>query len=272
MTLVYPKTCIFCGIGTPTKEHVWGKWLRPYIPYDIPKYDSALFNQDVGMPDSQTLQVKIKGGDPRNLTVKCVCEVCNNGWMSRLQASVRDIVTPMALGYKRSLSADDLMILAKWSTMVSMTSDYAHPETVSVSRREREFFHRYNCPPPTFRIFASRLPLGQWKPTWVRYCMELSDDSGAAQETDSGSPNTQASTHVIGELFLHIISCPSYRVVHDWNGISLSSGSPFIQVWPPSVSSVHWPLVNTITGDMADMIAGAFAASFGLKIQSYQKP
>lgn len=49
------------------------------------------------------------------VVVKAVCEECNNGWMSSLEAQVRPFLEPMVRGGDARLTVADQMALARWA-------------------------------------------------------------------------------------------------------------------------------------------------------------
>src|SRR5215469_2737801 len=91
----HPKQCVFCGTPGVTKEHVWGKWLKPYIPRTMINYRKFHVSQDGQIPD---VKEELRAGDPRSLSVKCVCRTCNGGWMGDLQEAAKPVMIPLAMG------------------------------------------------------------------------------------------------------------------------------------------------------------------------------
>jgi hypothetical protein len=60
--------------------------------------------------------------DPLQVKVKDVCERCNTGWMSRLEASARPILTPIILGTSVTLRVTDQPVLAAWVLKTSLVT------------------------------------------------------------------------------------------------------------------------------------------------------
>src|SRR5215469_6213936 len=116
-----PPGCIFCGKKPLTKEHVWPKWLRPYVPHDLKNFETADAAIEI---DSVSPKFKKIDGDPRNRAVRVVCAECNNGWMSQLQEAVKPLLLPLVKGESVDLWPKRLSVLAAWCAMSVMCGEY----------------------------------------------------------------------------------------------------------------------------------------------------
>lgn len=249
-----PHVCLFCGGSPLTEEHVYGKWLRREIPKNEPNHKRLRVIQHTSRAD---FKVKTQGGDGRTLKLKIACKTCNTGWMKDFQDEAIGVIKPMALGKSLVLDGPKQLIIANWATMVTMTAEYADRSTVSISQAERTFFYKNKFPPDTFRVWIGRLPVGLWKPARVHIPMSILEQDKPSDGALSNL-NTQESTHVIGELFIHVLSSPFTDIVKDWTLPSPVS-SALIEIWPLSHRlSIAWPPYATMTGLMADVAAGAF--------------
>jgi hypothetical protein len=76
-----PELCLFCDSSSGSREHLWPKWIHERVdfgPLKMDRYKSA----QIIIPDPQ-------------ITVKTVCEKCNNGWMSDLETKSIPLVGGM---------------------------------------------------------------------------------------------------------------------------------------------------------------------------------
>jgi hypothetical protein len=110
-------TCIFCDNPAGNREHVWPKWI--------------LERKDFG-----AFRLKRNNGpeiilNNTELTVKTVCQTCNNGWMSTLESEAIPILTRMFDDKTVSLSADEQKILARWLMKMAMVYDSAKGRNAS---------------------------------------------------------------------------------------------------------------------------------------------
>lgn len=118
--------CPFCGrAGQRTKDHVWPKWLRNYPMYEV------MNNGYTGQRFEEAQHVMTKDADDRyredvataehvaaflpHVQVP-VCRRCNNGWMSRMEIAVQDILDPMIRSEPITLTPDDQTLLAAWAS------------------------------------------------------------------------------------------------------------------------------------------------------------
>jgi hypothetical protein len=91
--------CLFCeedfdeAAGRKrTREHVYGDWMRPHLedvigPGTHTRTKSTFEDLEA---DKRTYR-----GFPAQQTVQGVCEVCNNGWLSDVQAAARPTLLPL---------------------------------------------------------------------------------------------------------------------------------------------------------------------------------
>ena len=119
-----PGKCIFCGRTAGqrepdgkrikmTKEHAWPDWVGEIIPL---KADSHMtITSEAHDTGRQNEQIKNHQGDLSQRKVRNICNICNNGWMSRLeQREAKPILTPMILGHELTLGDREIKIIVKW--------------------------------------------------------------------------------------------------------------------------------------------------------------
>src|SRR3954451_16688343 len=94
------KFCIFCERSGMSKEHVFSDWINDVLPPDgthnrirIRGFDAA------GGTASPFHDVTAhRQGGPAKLTARVVCQRCNSGWMSKLQARAKSVLIPLING------------------------------------------------------------------------------------------------------------------------------------------------------------------------------
>lgn len=92
------RICPFCGARAQTKEHVWPQWLREYPPYQLMRTGrhGQRFHQTEYVPDRGALTLRQQHiAEFLPNVVADVCEGCNNGWMSVMEAQVRALIGPL---------------------------------------------------------------------------------------------------------------------------------------------------------------------------------
>src|SRR5438309_8639998 len=96
--------CVFCGNRANSEEHVWPDW-----------FGKLFSGGDFTIEDNLRGDVARRTGRKLNLTVRCVCESCNTGWMSDLEARIKPIVLPILDGQPTNLSDADQVAIAAWA-------------------------------------------------------------------------------------------------------------------------------------------------------------
>jgi hypothetical protein len=104
-----PKPCLCCDNNSGCREHLWSAWIH------------ALF--DVGAIRCQfgDRPEKILGN--AEITVRTVCDGCNQGWMSVLESENIPHMKPMILDTRRTLNEARHRLVAVWAVKTSMVSD-----------------------------------------------------------------------------------------------------------------------------------------------------
>jgi hypothetical protein len=114
-----PRRCIFCGSTTAkmSKEHIWSEWVSKMFKPKHGRFWSYSITKTGDLQEHRFAAQKMR--------VKCVCEPCNNNWMSDLETEVKPIAGPMILDKATALdlSLFDQTVLALWFTKISMIVD-----------------------------------------------------------------------------------------------------------------------------------------------------
>jgi len=251
------RTCIFYqpGCNRVSKEDVWPTWLSEYVPRDLKRHTSvrALVHEE-----HSDVEREERDGDPRSRRVKWVCRKCNNGWMSDLQKLAKPILLPLIQGESFLLTPKQQKIVAAWCTMSVMTSDFFQPDRQAISQQDRDYFRANLLPPPdTWKIWIGRYERQKWVGNWVKNALPIPCEEDPVQFTADGfpRPNTQTTTLVFGQLYVHVFSCPHPGIVAK---VSASSKGieKVAQIWPVREHFIAWP-TNSLLDREADRIAGA---------------
>ena len=178
-------------------------------------------------------------GRPFDLTVKNVCAECNNGWMSEIENSTKDILVPMIDGQSMSLDLDAQRKLASWTCKTAMVMEHTLGDAGMIYWRqdERAAISKSPHEPPsdaTVRIAASDGQVLSFFTGGVRQMV------GVVSKTSRG-PGTCA-TMVMGALVLQIDSSR-------WKGLPGETvivwahphANRSVEVWPKPKNEVNWP-------------------------------
>jgi hypothetical protein len=72
--------------------------------------------------------------------LRIVCTPCNNGWMSVLQNTIKQILLPFITGGWPTLNPTEQQLLAAWITMFVMVVEKSNEEGVTTSQAKRTAF------------------------------------------------------------------------------------------------------------------------------------
>ena len=195
-------------------------------------------------------------GDPQSQGTTRVCIDCNNGWMSRLQQAAKPVLLPLIQGDPTRLSRQNQRLVARWATMSVMTSDFIDPNKQAVPIEDRRQFSKTGEPPAdTWKIWIGRFQRQEWRGYWVHNSIPIGDNEEELGVTEEGHPhpNTQTTTLVFGELYVHAFSCPYPEIVRPVE-LSDRATSVLTQIWPVQHENVTWP-----SGMMSDRDADTMA-------------
>lgn len=260
-------SCIFCGSGGLTGEHVFPRWARAYFD-QFPRKRASI---SVGLvyPDRTNSAEWLLKGALRDWKVRCVCgrlrTDCNTGWMKDIEDATKPILLPMIQGLsQRRLSPEDLNVIATWAVLKVMVTDRMDDGAWAVHHTQRRYMYQHHRPPErSWAVWLGRYQRQNWQGEWIsRPFFALPE--GAPREK-LGRPvshsNSNSVTQVIGEVFIHVLHTVNQRLIKDWRFSapqhSMLSG-PFFKIWPPVTTSILWPPRSLSDGD-ADFISQALS-------------
>ena len=171
----------------------------------------------------------------------------------------RDLI-PLFKGELTLLDADAQTTIATWACMTTMTAEHLprKPDAIVASQAERKWLMKKRMPPQNWRIWIGKFKRQAWRGHWVRVTLPVRDGDLAAAVAHYGRiPNIQATTFMVGELYVHALSGAYREIIQLWdwrtdrraiNGLN--------QIWPV-VNAPVWGLVN-----ISDQEAESFATAF----------
>jgi len=119
------KKCIFCkNIRKLSKEHIIPRWLLEEL---------GLLEKDVVMEHSSFFGISLsrRTHSFKSFTNAMICEKCNNGWMSKLEASVKGLIIKLMnldfTGHEGEIIQSlikNYAILAKWAFKTAIVLNY----------------------------------------------------------------------------------------------------------------------------------------------------
>src|SRR5579864_3143159 len=122
-------TCLFgCDAPKLTEEHIFGRrWVERVTdkpPEAVLKHSHI--RQKGQRPfvvnGAERFAVEWETREPA-LVVKGVCDVCNSGWMNRMDDTTYPHIDPMVIGHARTLTLTDQEQVARWATKIAILAD-----------------------------------------------------------------------------------------------------------------------------------------------------
>lgn len=157
------RLCYFCGLpGSPTKEHVWPRWLNDGVEVTPTRSSRTLgFGRTAhdAFIEFPTVNA-IKLGSVFTAKVREVCRTCNNEWMSHLETTARPLLkrlwTPSyALGWT-ALSPHEATVVATWVTKTAWMHERASEPNPTPTPEMRAYLKEHQMPPPFTSVWVGR--------------------------------------------------------------------------------------------------------------------
>ena len=181
------RLCLFCSNSANSVEDAWPLWITNQFRGRQP---SAVQAERAGirLTSWNTHQPK--------LTIRCVCEECNNGWMSRLENRVQPLLQPLLTGQRSAMDMDGQATIATWAVKTAMVLEGMDPaEKRGYSQLQRERFRlRAAIPERTSVWLAASTDLEWFMSTKNRHLGDTSADI-------SGVSITMAFAHAVLQVF-----------------------------------------------------------------------
>ena len=227
------RPCVFCGGGPVTAEHVLPSWLKSaFDPGDLEHGFSFQASDDRVRAYKQKLL---------HNTVKAPCAGCNNGWMSRLEDGVRDLLPEMINGRRVGMNAVRQEALATWSIKtILMFAKMHRPSEIIIP--ESDYTDLFDNRQPS-RFMTARL--ARTAPPEQGSVVTMVDFTCPAF---SGPPGVAAyiATLRIGHFVVQFL-----RVGPLDERMQLTPLPPMAQtisLWPPTTAERRWPPLIPIAG------------------------
>ncbi len=161
-----PGVCIFCGGRPLTKEHVLSDWIGPLIRSPMENYDAI--ERNVGAEGVVSTSGK-RSGHPASRRVRCVCQTCNNGWMSGIVNAAKDVLIPLINGKYFRMAGSDRSKLAAWITTSVIVSEFENRDHVTIPRHHRDWLWTTHSAPIDWKIWLGHYKREKWVPHWLHH-------------------------------------------------------------------------------------------------------
>lgn len=223
---------MFCQGQVSSREDIWPQWLTKRFPSsDASRMEAERGGHKLGIWQTKTSKL---------LPARCVCENCNNGWMSKLEVEMKPIVESILDEKLKAIDVSSQAVIAKWATKTAMALEALYPEReYFYSETERQDMRSVSSIPERTSI-------------WIAKCVNQPNiySEGKDLRTAPGDNEARAyvTTMAFGSLAIQVISIRTLvnlpketQITYDsrkgpWDKILLQVWPiiPYSQPWPPS--------------------------------------
>jgi len=195
--------------------------------------------------------------------------------MSEMEEAAKPFLLPLFEANKIVLDTKAQKALAFWIAVKTMVAEYFLPKTAAIPVNEREFAWKNKQPPlSNWAIWLAQYDGDginkaiwrhhSWRMTWMPPGTQGLLPRSTIDNTVARK--TQATTFVIGRLFIHAISSAEAGAVGGFNG---PVATKLVRLWPPpkggffklTPQPIHWPPPDGLLDDEVEFVVDAFFKS-----------
>jgi hypothetical protein len=154
------KTCIFCGSSKKkTNEHIFPAWLQRHLGIAGDKLNITFYSENPQMMRSLTYGKHLNG---------LVCEQCNGGWMSQLEAVTKPLLIELLDGQvAKVLTNEEVHTLGLWVFKTALTLHRASPYPLVIPDQHYQLAFERKAPAHCL-ISIARLKTSLAQPSWIQ--------------------------------------------------------------------------------------------------------
>lgn len=245
------RHCLFCGQPANSREDAWPRWIVDRFYAEEPVAVSAERRGEVLSP------WRVRKPE---LKVRHVCRDCNNGWMSKLEETVKPILDPLLAGHRRGFDEGAQMTLAVWAVKTAMVLEALDsPELFAYTQAEREELRKWSTIPTRSSIWlAASTDPSLFASTKTRHF------GASTPHILEGAATTIALSRVVVQVFT--MRLPQQVGARTKVTVPVRKANweeSTVQILPASPSSVAiWPPKLGLDGETGiDFLSGRFAVA-----------
>lgn len=272
-----PGVCHFCGtVGTMTKEHLWPQWLSADAIVDAQQSTRRLGFDQNEPGHYEELPTTVVHKDRSVLTdrVRKICRTCNEGWMSRLEQTVRgplELLTAASYSFGRTaLTREQVTLLAAWALKTSWMRELDQERKPIPTQAQRRHLMEQLRPPAYTTVWAAKY---NGVSNFATKLAQIETKDSRVPWSSASSRRVLLTALVFNGLVLLV------RTDEDW-GVPPTPVEPSIwhQLWPltdaeptaarPMLEALSWP--PAMTADDAEVARRSNIVSTWLRLPETQ--
>ena len=228
------RQCLFCENKADSREHIIPDWILKFL-----EHGRGPFHLTLGKNPPIPLQTP-----ERKATV--VCSSCNQGWMNRLEDTVKPIISPLMRDISFRLDMLQQHTITTWAVKTSIVHNGAtRTSPICLDTSAREQLRTQSLVPKRTAVWLGRF-------SHPRAIASTGLDVWLGTDDIPEAAHVHVTTIVIGYLTLQILTI-NLRPEYSNASIPLNpkpgpwDGS-LIQIWP-AVNNIAWPPQLTFRRD-----------------------
>jgi hypothetical protein len=241
--------CIFCKNLADSKEDLFPRWILRSVDTREP-----LYRQSGDAPPEIT--------EDQEVRIPCVCQKCNNTWMSGMETTVKKFLGPMIEDLSFPLDRQNQQNLAEWAVKGAICNDAVdiHPRFFTESECQ-EFRQKRSIPDRT-RVFAARFTGRSLDSNGVDFTLI---------EPNTGEVLVRGHIYnvMVGHVVLQVLSWHPEPQEKDKIIQFRAADGPWdkltAQIWPIEKKSVNWPPPKSLSTVLDVTHYGYFRTRFKSK-------
>jgi len=215
--------CLFCSSQANSREDLFPRWILARVE------TREVLSRRIG-------DAKADLTEEQEVRIPCVCNTCNNGWMSRLETKCKPIIGNLLEDISISLDSDYQKALAEWALKGAIIIDAEGTKTRFFRKDECENFKKTRAIPNGTGIWVGRF-IGR----------SLSAiNGGGTLKSEDGEFLVQyhVFTVLVGHLAMQVLSI--HEEPDQIKNVQLAPVEGrweelLIQIWPKVKKNVIWP-------------------------------
>jgi hypothetical protein len=237
---------MFCGGSPVTSEHVFAQWLRDALPIKV---------RQINVSDDEYRPIWSQGSF--DLKRKIVCDLCNTGWMSRLEGAVKPLLSdPILYSSTLIMTGAQQKRVAMWAIKTAMVLESyrkRHPFRY-IPEWHANWMVQHPDPPAvtTVRMFA-RLP--DFRPEGIPDFI-FTRSVGIVGKEPPQLPKAYIATFAVGHVGFQVFGANGLLIDYP-KGIAPTPllQESTIRLWPDPSVRVRWPPPRIMTLDLVKRFA-----------------
>jgi hypothetical protein len=217
-----PRQCLFCTRTVDSAEHIWSDWIL----------------KDLKLSEPIRINIAKRPGvwkEGPEIRVKCVCQRCNNGWMSDLENENKPHVGAMIHDEPTTLEPWQQKLLARWAVLKAIVIESANRlRTPFYTASERTGL----TPPSPFLPIETRVWIGRLS---AKAFHAGGTDAWGEIEKIPKALHASITTIVVGHL---VIQVQTVRTLAMFSGTDVRLLQCKPGAWDVSLSDI-WPIFGT---------------------------